>query len=97
MPVIRWDNIVPANVNLLPMQVVINEDVIDRCVERLHGESLLNLSTWQLSFDDTVARQIVLSVLSELAAGDIGLGHEENNQSETGGAASAAPSGSDHD
>lgn len=67
---IRSDNISPTDVNILPMQIVVDEVVVNHCVEVLGHE---------LPFDSTALRQIVLSVLR--AATDSALGHQENGKS----------------
>lgn len=79
-------DLAPVDVNILPMNIVVDTETVDCCVEALHQF---------FKFDPVLSREIVLSVLK--AATDIGRGSTEHSESQTGGPAPGAPSGADHD
>ena len=84
-PLVHSDNIAPVDVNILPMQIVLDPAMIDRCVEALHIHT------------PTFTREIVITVLRAAAIGGIGVGTAQNNGTETGGTGSPTASGTDHD
>lgn len=84
-------DLAPVDVNILPMQLVVDTETIDRCIENIqsevrHGHVLSSV----------LIREIVLSVLNTLGT-DIGRGHKADGESQTGGAPNPGPaSGADH-
>jgi hypothetical protein len=78
-------DLAPVDVNILPMQIVVDPAVVDRGVEGLR--SVLSLSP-------VLARDIVLSVLG--ATADIRRGSTEHSESQTGGPTPGTASGSDN-
>ena len=86
-PLVWSDDIAPADVNILPMTIVVEPVTVGRCVNAVLAD---------YSISPMRARQIVLSVLSA-AAMDIGCGSTEHSESQIGGPAPGASSGADHD
>lgn len=86
-PLVWSDNLAPANVNIVPMQMMIGTSDLDRSVDALVGA---------FGFSAPYARQIVLCVLSGVDTG-MGRGSTQHGESEVGGAATGAPAGANHD
>ncbi len=85
-PLVWSDNIRPANVNILPMGLMVDPETVRRCIQA--SPSLQELGP-------VLSHAIVLSVLG--AATDIGRGSTKHSESQTGGQTPGASSGADHD
>ena len=86
-PLVWSDDIAPADVNILPMTIVVEPVTVDRCVEVLRRETRLN---------PVLACGVVLSKLG-IVTTDIGCGSTKHGESQVGGTTTGAPSGADYD
>jgi len=82
---IRSDNIAPVDVNILPMAIIVDTELVNDCVDILMGNYMLS---------PMLAKDIVLSVFE--ATQGTGRGCTKYIESELDGHAPGTPSGSDN-